>query len=108
MSYRVNAGGGMFGDIPPVVRQLLLINTIILLAMSLLDRSTYNSVVSLFGLTPLRVVTQGMVCEPDGCKGACAPPEVTTSVFRTGTLSLNRWLTDSRACWCSACRSPRW
>ena len=22
---------------------------------------------------------QGMTCEPDGCKGACAPPEVTTS-----------------------------
>src|SRR5262249_41480983 len=22
---------------------------------------------------------QGMTCEPDGCKGVCAPPEVTTS-----------------------------
>ena len=62
MSYRVNpGGGGIFGDIPPVVRQLILINTIILLATSLLDAGGRVFVTRFFALIPESVVTQGMV-----------------------------------------------
>ncbi|NNF06586.1 MAG: rhomboid family intramembrane serine protease [Candidatus Eisenbacteria bacterium] len=62
MNYRPNYGGGGFlGDIPPAIRQLVLINVIIFLFTALLDAATERTVVNLFGLVPAHLVGKGFV-----------------------------------------------
>lgn len=63
MNYRANPGGGFFSDIPPVVRQLLLINTIIFLGEQILSPEMRMQFHVLGALTP-ELVFRGMIWQP--------------------------------------------
>jgi len=57
LAYRMGPSGGM----PPMVRQLILINAIVFLLTTLLDRETQNTIIKLFGLVPAYAVLKLMV-----------------------------------------------
>jgi len=54
-------GGGLFSNIPPVVRQLLILNVFVFLITALMGNQTRNQINYLFGLVPALVVGKGMI-----------------------------------------------